>query len=661
MQSTQNAVRNRIYIDCKVPTFKIYYEMPSTKRIKKRTSDVTTSHSTRLPENDNQVAGYDVIRLSSVMLMAWMSFGCLSPAFPAEVPPESPAESIEQPHMQLAPIRVNPRFGGNLGYISRRSSIGGVKSRSQSLDLTLTTGVDVNTFLWQPWLAQVSGGLNLNATMSDSGYNSGNSSVSSKTASHGVTGSAALDLLPYSRFPFRAHYERADSRQDVGFRSANSQSQSTNYGLLQQYRTLSGETNYSASYDHTSSENAYFGVDTQRRINLSMGTVLTPNQSLTITGNNNYSEHLGSDQYSSSNSVVAHHSYRPGASVTLENLANVGNASYHLAQVSGDEKYTQLSNFTSWASSERPLTVTGSARLANISSSAAAQQSNANASLGASYQLSRHVTTYGNANVSLSDDNQGTQSTSTSESAAANYQSDTTDLWGLRYGTHAGGNLSNSNAPPTPGSTQSMGLSAGHSLNGSSTESGRVRLDSGVDQTVSTSKASRTTPSTSLSHSGYLGWTIAEAAGSTRLRLNASDSRTMSSPRGFTQLVNLQADRNETMTRNSTFTGNLTIQAVRQGTAGAPNSPTSTTSTASANYSHQRVFGVPRLNFSSELRIYGNGLILVSTGAQQQDSRSWSNHLGYSIGRLSMGADAVMSESNHARQYSLVFRLSRVF
>lgn len=593
------------------------------------------------------------------MLMAWLTSGWSLPAFPAEEPTGSPV----LPQVQLAPIRLRPSFGGNVDYTMQRNTIGTSKSTSQVLTVEVNAGVDINSFIWQPWLAQVSGGLGFSTYMTDTGYNSGAGAMSNKSASSVVRGKAALDVVPLSRFPFRAHYEKSDNRQDTGFGSANSASQTTRFGLNQRYRTLSGQTDYSASYDQSRWESARSGVDKQRLAILNMRTTLSPNQGLTISGNSDFTEHLGNNQSTLNNTLVAHHNYRPGAALNVENMANLGRTNHRFVEGDNEDKYIQMSSFASWFSNERPLTVTGSARVSGLSNSTPTtrvRQSSANMNLGANYQLSQQVRTYGNAGVNLYDDqDNGTQNVTSNQSVGADYRSDMTDLGTFRYSTHASGSLSNSTA--STGSTQSLGLSAGHGLTRSNAWSGTTRLDTNVDQTISTNKSTRNPPSSLLSHSGSLAWTIAGEGGTTGLRLNASDSRTVSGPRNFFQLANLQATRTENMTRNTSLGGDLTIQAVRQGIGDAPRAPTSITSSASLNYAHQRVFGVPRLSFNSEVRIYGNSVLPLATGQPGQESRSWINRLNYSIGRLQLSMYASVSESNHVNQSSLMFRLSRAF
>jgi len=608
----------------------------------------------------------DLIRVSCAQVLAWLAFGCSLPAFSAEEGAAS-AESATKPQLQLAPFQFHPSLGGSVDYTLRRDKVGSVKSTSNALTLAVNAGADVNSFIWQPWFAQVNGGVGISTYLSETNNYAGDNTSSNQSSSNVITGKVALDVLPLSRFPFNANYQKDDNRQNVGIASPTSATQNTHFGMSQQYRTLSGQTSYAANYNQNLWEGAYFGEANQKQLGLDMKTVLSQNQDLTISGLRTLNGSSVNNQSTSSNTLVANHNYRPSASVTVQNMFNTGKTDSSFSQGVDKNDFTQLTSFASWMSSERPLTITGNARLAKINNSSSTatptltptmQQSSASAGIGANYQASRQVRTYGNANINLNDDQiNGTQSKSSSESAGAEYISDLIDWGTYQYGKHVSGSIFNNTAAPN--STQGTTLSAGHNLSRSKLYSSQIRFDTKADQTASATKSTHSPASTSLSHTGSLGWTIPSEQGTTMLRLNASDMRNVSGPQNFYQLVNFQASRSETMTRNSSLSGDVTIQATRQGTGTAPRTSSNTTS-ATVNFAQQRIFGIPHLDFTSELRIYGNGLP-VAVGPQTEASRSWSNHLGYSIGRLELMTEANFAESNHINQSTLLFRARRSF
>ena len=623
-----------------------------------------------MPVLKDKPLGMQISSAVSMALLAIVWSGSAFPADEAAAPAESP---VPQPQLQFAPVQLRPSLNGNVYYLIRRDTYGQGRTTTQSLNAAVNAAVDVNSFIWQPWFAQVSGRAGVSTYMTDTSYTAAGAQSGNKTVSNTVNGRMGLNVVPLSRFPFSAFVEKTDNRQNVGFASASTSSQSTRLGLSQNYSTLSGQTSYSAAYNLLRSEREFFGEDRQKQLALGMRTTISPNQSLSINGNRNFNQHVGSPESTLYNNLYANHSYRPSASVNVENLATLGKSTYHL--VTGDTEFNtrQLNNITSWTSDERPLTVTGSVRLystENISPANYSKQSQASATLGTSYNLTQQLRAYANAGVNVNEDSvSGRQYVSSNESAALAYNSRPMPLGSFSYSTNASAGITNANGPSGSGtvanSRQGANLGAGHSLSRSSSDaSGRVRFDTGVAQSASVSKVELTPASTRLMHSGSLGWTIAGDTGTTQLRLNASDSRSTSAPRDFFQLANLQANRSQNMTRNASLSGNLTIQATRQGDADTP-APTTVTSNASLSYAHQRLFGVPRLAFNSEARIYGDRSPL-KIGPVRHETRSWNNSLNYSIGRLVMAAQAnaaqtIIGQGDPFTQTTLLFTLSRAF
>jgi len=606
-----------------------------------------------------------IFRMSRIIMLAGCFLACPLRAHAADDPPATKDKS-EEPKLQLAPFEYKTNFGGSLDYTARRDNIGGVKTRSQDLTLALNAGVDVNSFFWQPWFAQVNGGLGLSTFFSDTNYyGAAGSPGNSKTANTVVTGKGNLAVLPLSRYPFSAHYQKEDNRQNSGFTSINTASQSTLYGFNQQYRTLSGQTTYSASYDHNHWTGPYFGDARQKHAELGMRTVLSLNQDLTVTGTRTVDESSINNLTATNKNVIAIHNFRPSSAFSIQNQFNKGASENLQPAQSNENNFTQFTSLATWMSTERPLTVTGNLRLADINNSSSStaiittDQSSANAGLGINYQATKQVRAYGNANVNIIDDrNLGTQSKTSNEAAGAEYVADLIDWNSYQYGRHAQVDAANTSADPK--STQNLSLTAGHNLNRTDTEEGRFRFDTNADQSINTIKYNIDPTITRLSHSGSLGWTFAGEEGTTVLRLGANDSRTIVGPKDFYQLANLQVTRSETMTRNSSLEGNVTIQKTRQGMGNAPTTSNSSIS-ASLNYQQQRVFSIPRLDFSSEIRIYSNLPGTQASGPPTQVSRFWGNHLQYSIGRLEMLAEANFAEYSNVNQSSLIFKLRRTF
>lgn len=559
--------------------------------------------------------------------------------------PDDPASPAgESPFsLQFAPVR----YWGNLGYELRRETIDEKEYMLQSL----TAKVNASTFIWQPWFAQASGGLGLTTSTTDTAEGEG--------ASNFVTGNAALSLLPYSRFPFEVHFDRSDSRLNTGLGAVASAYRTTRFGLSQRYRTEAGDTQYLASYDRNLWESADFGEDRQDMLRLEMTRRLA-NQTFQINGDYTRNDRPRTQEGTLLNSLVARHSYMPGPTLSVESLASLTRTNYRLTQGESDLRYQQLSSFAFWRPTDKPLTVTGSVRLFGMNSDNSGAPPSlvrgASASLGGVYELTRRTRLNGSVNVNMADNN-GAQTVTSNQSAGLTYQPDAISLGAFRYNWFASGALSNRIDPIDSG--QHLTLQLGHSLN-RSVGLGGGTLGLNLNQTVSSDVDSSIPSILRLSHSGSLTWSRAEGPKTTFLRLSASDSRAVSGSQDFFQLLNLQASRNESLSRNASWAGNLTLQAVRQS-AGAMPVTTFATSSADLSYRHQRAFGVPRLRFASELRIYGDAPVPVLLSPQLQETRSWENRLDYSIGRVQLRLSARIAEINGKPNSLLMFTLNRQF
>lgn len=572
-------------------------------------------------------------------------------AAPAGVAVEPAAKRFSS--LRLAPIEFV--LGGSIGYDVQRQTIGADKYMTQSLNTNVNAGA--NTFIWQPWFARVSGtlGLSLNTTDMET------SQTTSKTSNNIVTGKAIFSLLPSSRFPFEARFDRSDSRQNSSAGVASSAYQSTRYGLTQRYRPLSGDAHYMVSYDHDIWEGASLDENKQDTLRVETTQQFT-NQTLRINGDSTRNERTLTNQSTLVNNLVSQHSYRPDTNFSVESLANLVKANYRLTQGGNDLDYMQLSSSAYWRSTEKPLNVNGGVRLSGQSSRNTAatgttsQVRSANANVGANYDLSKHVRLNGSGNVSVIDTN-GAQAVSTNQNIGATYQPDAIAFGAFSYTRSVTGNVGN--RTDSIGGAQHFSLSPSHGLNRKIGLGGGT-LGMNLNQAITFDVDTRNPSSSILSHMGSLSWGLLEGRKTTLVHLSANDSRAMSGAPYSFQLVNLQASLNENLNRNATWGGNLTAQIVRQETSTTP-SLTTTSSSANLSYRHQRAFNVPRLRFTSELRIFGDSLVPVLATPDKEETRSWENRFDYSIGRLQLRLSARLAEVNKVNQSLYWFNISRQF
>lgn len=611
----------------------------------------------------------EVSRLSNWVLVTGLVFGWSQPAF-----------SDERSHLQLAPIIFSTNVGGNIGYFFQSYSEGSKTSRQQTLGGDINLSVGARSYLWQPWFSRLSG--SLGADISSALTHSSNS-PNTKTVGTVLTGESNLNILPYTRFPFAARAYRINTQADGFLSGINSNYIKSGLDISQDYRSLDGRLNSSARYNHATSRR---GNSTPEAISNQLNFYfithpLDSNNTFNVVGGMTKVEHpLQRDTYLT-DSLVTTHLYQPNAVVSVSNLLSLVKANYTLTPIGGtrqqnDYNSQQFSSFSSWRPEGSPLTLTGSARLLKVNSlnngNSTSQISDTNLNLGANYAWSRFLRMYGSVNVS---DNSGIQTISTAAGLSAQKglgQQESINVGGYRYSRYFGASLGNQTTTTTnknqtiTNSVQQLGGSVGHDLS-KSTSLGSGFLTRDFNQGLSTLISTKGSPSTHFNNNGSLIWNSNGEKVSSIVSLRASDSRTLSNPQNFFQLINFQASRNERLVRNQSLLGNLTIQASRSGASGQT-TPFTASSSADLTYRNERLFKVKNLSFESALRIQGREIELTKNMASQQDlatqshtSISWDNNLDYFIGRLKIRLVTRILAVNNVTTTNVMFSMLRSF
>lgn len=568
-----------------------------------------------------------------------------------------------------APLWVmqDVRLGGILSYNLRRDMTEQQSRTQQGLNATLRAAT--NTFIWQPWFARVDGafGLTMSRDSSDGAVGSGNNT--SKNVF--LTGSGQLSALPLSKFPFEAHFERSDSRVSTDLALANGYA-SQRYGFTQHYIRPEGDS--MIGWDRSTQTSADSGSDQQDSLLLNMSHSIE-NHRLQLTGNRTDNTHEISGEQAVQNNLSLQHSYAPDPAISVESMANISRSNFHLLQGDNDTRLVQLSSLAFWRPDNKPITVTGGVRLFALESDTSgfgisvdgARVRNANANLGVNYDLTRFTRLNAGVNVNQVDSN-GVKSTNTSQTVGASYQPDTIEFGEYRYGWSTSGNISNQTGGQDAVRQLSLqlshNLSRSFTLNGGSTISveGSQSLAAIMGNSVSDSSelANESASSKQLTHSGSISWDLSRETGAALLRLSASDSREFGGEQNFFQLINFQASSNLPTGDYSSWTGNLTVQAVRQSTnpivsntdlINQQNNTNSndgfvTTSSGSINYQNQRMFGVRRLRFVSDLRLNSQALLPLLGSAADQETAAWENRFDYVIGLTRLRLSMLISKSS---------------
>lgn len=625
----------------------------------------------------------DVSHISIVVVAAYLLL-----AWPRSAFSEPTAAPEYQPHLQLAPINLSHSVGGAIGYLFDRYSYGSAASNLQSLYVQVNLGVNVRSFIWQPWIALVQGNLlvGLNSTKTKS-----NSYPTETTGSTIINGDAALNLLHYSRFPFDARIFREDNRYNFSYVGTNINTQRTGYDLSQGYASLRRTFSGNAAFHSEKLAGPNISPTYRDQLNINLKIAPSVKQSLQIYGSTDNAKQPSQGLSSSFDTITANHAYMPNSIFSVASLADLYKTNFTNTQGNNqqqsDFRSFQFSSFASLRPEKTPLTITSSVRLyksdssSNIMTTPTLTSSDFN--LGANYLFSPFIRMYGSF---MAHDSLGTQTLNTDMGlAAAKVFRDISTVGGFRYTRSISGQVSSNSSTVTDSSNQTfverfqrLGLALSHALDKGSAYGGGL-LGENLNQTLTivSGLGGRTTsanqiPSGStisslnrgdstisnLRTGGSLAWSRAEGQGRTGIRLNVSDSRNLggAGTQYSFQMVNLQASRTENLNRNESLQGNLTLQATRsKQEAGlyrtlAPN--------AEARYHNSRTFKVRNLSYDSILRISDSNLVQVG---QNQATRIWMNNFTYRIGRLDMRLDSSIAKNNHIPQGSILFVMSRLF
>ena len=582
-------------------------------------------------------------------------------------------ENAQESTWVLPPVRI----GGSVSYELRRDTFEG-QSRMQR-GLTATLNASTQTFLWQPWFAQLSGnvGLTMSRVSSDSNSNATDISNSNTSRSLILTGGGQLSILPLSRFPFEAHFDRNDSRVSSELAIGNGYA-SQRYGFTQHYMQQQGDS--MIGWDRSTQNSASSGRDQQDTWQLNVSQNME-NQHVQLIGNRSINKHENTGESAVQNNLTLQHSYTPNPALSVESMGNISQAGYHLEQGDNKTRITQLSSLAFWRPADQPMTVTGGARLFTLAAdttgiaidntSSDARVRNANFNVGVNYELNKFTRLNAGANVNLITNN-GVSRNNTNQTVGATYQPDAIELGSYRYNWSTSGSFVNSTGGQD--ASRQLTLQLSHGLSRSFTLSPASNMSMELTQSVTALTSSGTSnqnissdgslnsdagSSQRLTHSGSLSWNLSRDPGDALVRLSASDSRSFGGRKDFFQFINLQASSNLPIDEYSSLTGNLTIQGVRQSstiignTSGFGISEQNvnekhgfvTTSSGSLTYQQQRLFGIRRLRFVSDIRLNSQALLPLLGGPQDQETAAWENRIDYAIGRTQLRLNVLISRS----------------
>lgn len=581
----------------------------------------------------------------------------------------------------LAPIR----WGGRLSDEFRWATATDQPRRFQHLQLG---DLRVGTYIWQPWLAQVTGNLGFvsgTERITGGADAGGDSEPGSRTTS--LTGAGTLSLFPVSRFPFQASFDVSDSRASGQF-TANDYV-SKRITLRQSYQPQQSTTRMMASFDRSVLTSTSFGTDTVDAWNGSYSTGFD-NQNVEVTGSRTTNKRSSDAQASIFNLLSARHTYRPDADLSVESLFSYNNSDLRQKAFgtlnSNRAEFVQANTFFTWRPDEElPLYITGGGRFFTTSTDndgAANRSQSLSGNIAATYSHDRNLSLAGSATVvqARSDTRSALMST---QSGSANYVGDPIKFGNFSYVWNAGASLNNQFGGRDAANSNLAGQ-FGHSLARDFSLSADSSIGINAGQSVSVNADRALGQSHTLSHNAGASWRLSrDESLATFLSLTAADTRTTGANASQFQFVNFQVNGQLRTGRYAMFSANLTLQLSRQETSPNTNlsQDTITTPTASpitnANpdwttnaygtlgYQNMRLFGTPGLRYMitySVNTMQANSRLLGEVNASRdQVGQSLEQRVDYRIGRMDVRLSAQVVTLDGKKNALIFLQVGREF
>ncbi|MBK8335121.1 MAG: hypothetical protein IPL03_00415 [Sterolibacteriaceae bacterium] len=577
----------------------------------------------------------------------------------------------------IAPIRWGLTLSDSLRWSRSDEGQSGIQHLQQAQ-------FRANSYLWQPWFAQVSGSLGLISGVDRSKSLEG--ATDSRNRQTSVVGGALINLFPVSRFPFVGQLEVSDSRTSTDLTDSNYRS--TRLSLRQTYRNLKGDVSANASFDH-SRLNGDFGSDTVNAVSLGFSRAF---EKQSIAGDFSYARNSRSDDVGSASYLraSARHTYRSSAALGIDSNVSYNDSDQRFSGGAGSLgsglgrfRFLQATSFATWTPENSRWRGTGTARVFQADTSSGGDGGNSRSlSLNgsASYLLNRNATLYGGLGINLVRTD-ADSSVLTTQTLGANYNGDVLDFGKYSYNWYASANLANQSGGQE-GAVRTLNLSIGHGLNRSWDLSPTSGVSANLGQTISATQTSQFGSGRGISHNAGVSWRGYPGESlSTYVSLSAADSRNSGDNANSFQLINFQANGQWQLSRYSSASADFTWQHTKQSSnlrrtqrerTSDPIDDTESKGSGSAaggnlTYVHARALGVRGLRYS--LLFNANSSRTVSDTRQEGNpdagrdlvTKSLEQRLDYRIGRLDLRLSTRVAEIDGKKNALVLVRISRDF
>ena len=527
----------------------------------------------------------------------------------------------------------------------------------------LNTGtVNASTYLWRPWFALANGGLTLALDESDF-------SDQEEESNQYIAGNFRFDLFPTSRFPSFLAYDQ--SREQLDDNQLNRDVKTTKFDFGQRYRSPDGMHQLRAELGNNTNEdmvsrdtegNRFLFSSNSRIENHSVGTsILFDTVEDRIQGEQ-------TDSYS----LAGQHSYRSIENFSIENLVSTSKVENDFIRSATDVETAEISSLLSWRPGDRrDISVTGNLRLSDVvlqqtdnlttpnDESTRQDIATANLNQGLLYRYSDNLLFREsvNANLTENDDNEVLIAT---EAVGLSYTADRISTGAGEYGWSLGSTYINEHGDIE--SSERLNNRFSHSLDNNLLLRDGNQLRTNFTQALGYDRNSSEVNRESISHSFSLTWSESTINNQSVLRFLISDSRTQEEEDELFQLANLQYTGSHRFDRFTRLSGDLTLQW--SNTEDDDDKSRSYVTNGQLVFSRARFFQVPRLVFSSRLRLSRqqseSERVISEVNEDDETDESWENSLDYRIGRLSarVDLDFIKADGSYDRVFKVQFTRS---
>lgn len=591
---------------------------------------------------------------------------------PREARPEGELNLLRDIDLRLGPVRWRAVVTNE--YRTQRAADG-----QRSSGFVGSGNIGAASYVFQPWFAQVRGGIGFVRSTANGAGQSDSKSLS-------LTGDAGLTLFPASRFPFDGSFSVTDSRASGEI--TGSDFRTARIGLRQSYRTLDG-SQYSARYERSTISGATFGNDV---LDVVEGSYSKRFDAHTVDLSGNRSANTGGVNGTQSDLLrfIGRHSYAPAANLHVETLATYNQNDFEqrtpTLRNAFSTRFVQVASFANWRPAEgeplfdehHPITFTGGLRYAGILSESAGTSTDnqsASASAGLNYTIGPSTRLSAGATVTqTAAGSGGAGALSTSQNVNLSHSPPPRPLGGFLYSWNLNGGAVNSTGASGGAARQSASGQGSHNLSRSFELAPRSSLTLSAGQSAGITLTSGG-GTQNLTHNATATWSLlGESTAQAYVSASAYDSRTFGATRGDFQLVNLQATRQAPIGPLSFWTANLTVQGSRQQLESAVPGVTVTAgnsggftfaTTGSVTYQHLRFFGVPRLRLFASYT--ANQMQLQSRAFGDVDAPrelvtgALDARLDYQIGKVDARLSFRSANVDRRRDSLLFLRVTRNF